>query len=514
MKLHGKHKLPLSQLECTDSRSDDTSVAVIEKPTYHRERDKRRGFNYLPGILHFHKTITADNTQHGGIHPLTAIKSHQENTARLVNEAIQALPNIGTVRSAGGIGRVAITRAGVQKAKPDFISVTRGPGMRTNISCGLDVAKGLSIAWQIPLLAIHHMQAHALTPRMVWALTTNSEVILDHVEPEPRFPFLTLLVSGGHTMLLNSTSITDHTVLADTQDVAIGDALDKIGRLLLPKELRENTNDTAFAKHLSNYAFPNEEAFASYCPPKNRAEETQKSRNKFGWLISSPLAESPTSSMSFTGIVSQVEKIFNERQNITFGLSDEERLLFARTAIGITIEHLCTKVVNALKDHKQKDLVVSGGVAANNFLRHFLRQMLNERGHEDVNLIFPPAEYCTDNAAMIGWAGIEMYKAGWRSSLTCIPLRKWDIEGNESDGSGILGVGGWMKSRERDALMHFIEQGWSKEKIREKVEKLNKRRLRRPGRDLILDVDEVLKKHPLEERKPRQQSASETMGEA
>jgi N6-L-threonylcarbamoyladenine synthase len=380
---------------------------------------------------------------------------------------------------------------GLQKRKPDFVTVTRGPGNRSNLSCGLDLAKGLSVAWQVPLLAVHHMQAHALTPRLAWAMKPDS-MTQEQKSTEPEFPFLTLLVSGGHTMLLHSTTLTEHTVLASTMDTAIGEALDKIGRLVLPADHLAKVADIAYAKHLSQYAFRHDSEYASYDLPKQRRDEISKQPNKFGWAIQTPFADTKELAFSFSGIASRIRALFEERQAaVEGGISDEERVLFARTALGTAFEHLASRTIIAIekiiktyegtelptKKQTLRTLVVSGGVAANAFLRHVLREMLNSRGFEPIEIVSPPVELCTDNAAMIGWCGIEMYEEGWRSSLTVDPLRNWSMDLNSDGLSGIVGVPGWTKAGKLSVVDEWFGQGMSKKHTQKKVELLRLRRL-------------------------------------
>lgn len=321
--------------------------------------------------------------------------------------------------------------------------------MRSNLSCGLDTAKGLATAWQIPLVGVHHMQAHALTPRLVYAMGENDqEKERDSTTvsaPKPEFPFLTLLVSGGHTMLLHSKSLLEHSIIANSVDIAIGDALDKCGRLILPKAITQATTDTAYAKHLSQYAFPSTSDFQA-CPiPVRRGDEMSKPPNQFGWQIQTPFAETRDLAFSFSSLPSRVGSLLASRQSI----SEEERITFARTILTVAFEHLGSRTIIALEDLRSRrigvpTLVVSGGVAANDFLRYFLRRMLSSRGFENVELVFPPIELCTDNAAMIAWAGMEMYEAGFRSDLSCPAERKWSMDSKATDG-GIIGVGGWER---------------------------------------------------------------------
>lgn len=340
----------------------------------------------------------------------------------MIDRALYALPDADNGANDG----IIHTRYGV-KHKPDFVTVTRGPGMRSSLSCGLDTAKGLSVAWQIPLMAVHHMQAHALTPRLVNALEPGS----NSDEQIPQFPFLTLLVSGGHTLLVHSKSLVSHEIMASTQDIAIGDALDKIGRILLPEELSSSATDTAFAKYLSKYAFQAEDDFKHWHIARSRAEEIIREDNEYGWKVTTPLADTRDLAFSFSGLASHIERLFRSSQKSS--ISPEERVLLARTAIGTAVEHLGSRTIIALKKLKSEGsmpdtLVISGGVASNDFLRYALRKMLNCRGFSDVQLIFPPVYLCTDNAAMIAWTGIEMNEAGFRSGLDTLPQRKWSLE--------------------------------------------------------------------------------------
>ena len=436
-----------------ETSCDDTCVALLEYnkpahlPTTHEYNDHQ-------ARLHHHVKVTAPNTGKGGIHPVEAANSHRANLADLVKGTFDVIRH--------------------RKLKLEFVTVTRGPGMHSNLSCGLDTAKGLAVALNLPLMGVHHMQAHALTPRLLYALQTpidskkalnalqhnddGSDLINKPGKLDPEFPFLTLLVSGGHTMLLHSKSLTDHTTLANTMDIAIGDALDKCGRLILPSHLTADMADTAYAKHLSAYAFPDNSTYASYPISRTRGAEIDKPLNEHGWRFQLPLGATRKLAFSYAGLASQVEKIMKSKPDI----SDAARLALARTVMGTAFEHLGSRTIMALEALRDqaiplpRQLVVSGGVAANDFLRYFLRQMLDLRGFGQVELVFPPIYHkavnkndasfapCTDNAAMIAWAGMEMYLARWRSGLDITAVSKWSMDPNK-DG-GILGVPGWYNS--------------------------------------------------------------------
>jgi N6-L-threonylcarbamoyladenine synthase len=416
-----------------ETSCDDTCVALLSTTKRH---------NGVWAHLIFDEKVTAKNTGKGGILPTESLESHQANLSTLLQSAIQCLPD-----ASDSVGpRTIWLRDGNPVQKPDFISVTRGPGMSANLGVGLATAKGLATAWQIPYVGVHHMQAHALTPRLVNATSKDGH---DDDGHHPNFPFLTLLVSGGHTMLLHSKGLVDHEILATTTDTAVGDELDKCGRLILPKELQEGTPDTAFGKYLSEYAFKSPEDFADWSVPATRAEEIDKPVNEFGWGLSTPLAQSRELAFSFSGIASQVKRLLLARSN-EGGMDDKERLLLARSALGAAFEHLGSRTIIALEKLRAEGvqidhLVVSGGVAANSFLRYYLRELLDRRSFETTQLVFPPVELCTDNAAMIAWAGFEMFEAGYTTVFGCAPARKWSMD-SQQPGGGILGIGGWVRS--------------------------------------------------------------------
>lgn len=403
-------------------------MAILEK---HDNLSKEKEIRIAS--LYFHERVTADNNGKRGIDPIRALTSHSRNLALLVNKSLHSLPTPSTC-SRSQQRRVITLKDGSSKLAPDFITVTRGPGMRSNLSCGLNTAKGLAVAWQIPLLAVHHMQAHALTPRLVHALESQSASSII----QPQFPFLSLLVSGGHTLLLQSKSLTSHKTIATTHDIAIGEALDKIGRLLLPLSIQATLPDISYAKHLSTYAFPTPASYADYLPPPNRGAECTRSLAPFGWHLPTPLSDTRQLRFSFSGLASEVHRLFAMRTTTTTDLpfTETERLALARSALTISFHHLASRTVIALEALRRDQqpittLVVSGGVAANTYLRHVLRQFLDVRGFAEVKLRFPPVDLCTDNAAMIAWCGMEMFEEGWRSELGCRVVRRWSMDSEE-----------------------------------------------------------------------------------
>ena len=256
--------------------------------------------------------------------------------------------------------------------------------MYSSLSTGLDTAKGLAIAWSIPLVGVNHMQAHALTPRLVTALDGAPDQ-----SQSCDFPFLSLLVSGGHTLLLHSKDLTNHAILASTADIAIGDYIDKIARCILPPSLLRESGEIMYGRLLEQYTFPNGSDDYDYTAPARRNEEIAREGTRWGWRLPAPLAESrsgskrgggPTSRMefSFAGLGSAVRRICEQRGG---NMDERERRDLGRHGMRVAFEHLASRVVMVLKGWESRrtagvtftnfvnTLIVSGGVAANGYLR-------------------------------------------------------------------------------------------------------------------------------------------------
>ncbi|KAI1001391.1 hypothetical protein K3495_g6809 [Podosphaera aphanis] len=418
-----------------ETSCDDTSVAVLEK---HADNS---------ATLHFHSKVTSDNRSFKGVHPIAAHESHQKNLASLTREALQKLP---TSDKSDNDSTDVIVVGKNRVKKLDFITVTRGPGMRASLITGIDMAKGLAVAWQIPLLGVNHMQAHALTPRLVSALNAfafKKDVQL-HTPYEPQFPFLSLLVSGGHTMLVHSRSLAAHQIIANTTDISLGDMLDKAARVILPPSHISSSRDVMYGRLLEKFAFPLGSVEHNYTPPKASMKPRDGSRHGYSWTITppyiSPGPEGPLTyadAFSFSGIGSKARSTVKKHPE----MSNHERRCLAQTVMTVAFEHLASRVIYAFAQKNLGNvsaLVVSGGVASNKFLQTVLRKAFDARGLQHVRLIVPPSSLCTDNAAMIAWTGIEMFEAGWTTDLCATALRQWSIDPKSDDG-GILGVEGW-----------------------------------------------------------------------
>lgn len=331
------------------------------------------------------------------------------------------------------------------------------------------------------------MQAHALTPRLVAALETYNaspdEAALDAIPLAdgtgaltPAFPILSVLASGGHTVLIDSTSLTDHTILGSTDDVAVGECLDKVARVILPPEELQQAKSTMYGALLETFAFPAAPPMSKagrsgltartyldehghvhewYTSPANNEAASLRNKTKWGWSINSPLTKTGGGNkinslvMSFSGLMAAVERLARRptdphtgklsKQPRTEDAPLEERRDMALGVMRAAFEHLASRVVLALRSattpavdttstSPARAVVMSGGVASNAFLRHVLASTLCAHGFGDVRLFFPPPKYCTDNAAMIGWTGIEMFEAGYVDPLSIRAIRKWPLD--------------------------------------------------------------------------------------
>jgi tRNA A37 threonylcarbamoyltransferase TsaD len=449
-----------------ETSCDDTCVAILEK----------RGA--AARLLHNDKA-TSDLRRFRGVEPRWATVGHTATLASLVDKALRALPRIDGNKGTSAGGVIALGPDDLRR-KPDFVSVTGGPGMRSSLSVGLNTAKGLAVAWQVPLVIVHHMKAHALTPRLVhatglpWPDKDDPQQQDPTAAARPAFPFLTLLVSGGHTQLVLSRSVSSHTILADARNVAIGDMLDKCARAILPEDVLERADSVMYGRELERFAFPDLSSSSSqthnnsnpydYHPPISRAQEIQPYQSPtHAWVLKPPIYNTRALVFDFSGFGGDVRAIATRSEpfhNLP-PLTLPERRELARETMRLAFEHLCGRVILALQAMKRGELslypdlpasqeleaiqlpqtlVISGGVAANTFLMHVFQEMLQARGYGWMEVVTPPAELCTDNAAMVAWAGMEMFESGEmetrgpKVALDALPRAKWPLgEGLEEE---------------------------------------------------------------------------------
>ncbi|OAX40142.1 peptidase M22, glycoprotease [Rhizopogon vinicolor AM-OR11-026] len=349
-----------------ESSADDTCAAVV---TSSRQ--------ILSNVVVKQHSL---HEEFGGIHPSVAIEAHQRN-----------MP---------GAVRMALEQAHISIHDIDGIAFTRGPGIGGCLSVSSNAAKSLAAALNKPLVGVHHMQAHALTP----LLTTP-------IADLPQFPFLTLLISGGHTLLLLASSLTSFRILATTADASIGRAFDKVARAL---GLSWGTRGPGAA-------------LEEFCRMNIEGPERLPDIQPFSVPMPGKLA------FSFASLQSSVDRNISLMQE---PLSTSHRIALARAFQTAAARQLCAKLTLALqklelRDVKVRDVVVSGGVASNAFLRARLRETLDGYNPDErISLHFPPPELCTDtdNAAMIAWSSMHRFLAGDYDDYTVELRAKWSIE--------------------------------------------------------------------------------------
>ncbi|KAL2020874.1 hypothetical protein VTK56DRAFT_7865 [Thermocarpiscus australiensis] len=349
-----------------ESSCDDTCVALVEK-------------SGPAARLLYNAKLTSDNKAFSGIHPIVAVESHMSRVADLVRAAIQSLPQCTPRSGPNPAGKLPVrdpkTGEITLRRIPDFVSATRGPGMTSCLTVGLTMAKGLAVGWQVPLLGVHHMQAHALTPRLVNALAQPWPTSRDYYSvrmstaprPAPDFPFLTLLLSGRHTQLVLSRSLTSHTILADTPGLAIGDMLDKCGREILPPDVAAAGANVMYGAQLEAFAFPHSSSSPDYDydykPPRKRRDEirpftyTSPDRHLPGdadgnvepdWFLTPPLSESRAMQFDFSGLGGQVRALVQRNP----AMDVAQRRVLARATMKLAFEHLVSRVIFALDNMK------------------------------------------------------------------------------------------------------------------------------------------------------------------
>jgi N6-L-threonylcarbamoyladenine synthase len=277
--------------------------------------------------------------------------------------------------------------------------------------------------------------------------------------------------------------------MASTGDVAVGECLDKVARAVLPTQLLLAAKTTMYGAILEKFAFSHdpgtgpakngvEPGIASpgkngyfledstakeyqamyttryaYTVPKNHEDALRQNLTTWGWSFNQPLAKAgggtknKSLEMSFSGLMTAVERAVRFTRDPTTGklsklerppegITLEERKDMAREAMRAAFEHVASRVVLGLQQLTSENpgtaqvatVVVSGGVAANSYLRYILASMLVAHGYPDVRIVFPPVSLCTDNAAMIAWAGIEMYQAGYTDPRSIRGIRKWPLD--------------------------------------------------------------------------------------
>jgi N6-L-threonylcarbamoyladenine synthase len=257
------------------------------------------------------------------------------------------------------------------------VAYTAGPGLIGALLTGASLARSLAYAWKVPALGVHHLEGHLLAPLL---------------EPEPPpFPHVALLVSGGHTMLIEVREIGSYRLLGETRDDAAGEAFDKTAKLLgLPYPGGPELARLAARGTPGTFNFPR------------------------------PMLDRPGLEFSFSGLKTAVVHALRGRE-----MTDAMRADVAEGVQLSIVETLTAKALRALEETGLDTLVVSGGVSANRSLRTRLTEAARRQG---ARVYYPRIEFCTDNAAMIAVAGLARLQAGQHDGLAIQARARWPLE--------------------------------------------------------------------------------------
>ncbi|MBM2574914.1 tRNA (adenosine(37)-N6)-threonylcarbamoyltransferase complex transferase subunit TsaD [Jannaschia sp. Os4] len=330
-----------------ESSCDDTAAAVVSG-------DRRILSNVVMGQTELHAAF-------GGVVPEIAARAHAEK----VDLAVEA----------------ALAEAGVALRDLDLIAATAGPGLIGGVLAGTMCAKGIAAATGTPVVAVNHLAGHALTPRLTDGIP---------------FPYMVLLVSGGHCQFLRVDGPRSFHRLGGTIDDAPGEAFDKVARLL------------------------------GLLQPGGPSVEREAARGTASIPLPRPLLDRPGLDLSFSGLKTAVLRARDEAL-VEGALPRHARADLCASFQAAVAEVLAEKTRRALSAHPVAHLAVAGGVAANAALRAALEGVAAQAG---AAFLAPPLPLCTDNAAMIAWAGIEARRAGAAPDPLDFPARpRWPLDG-------------------------------------------------------------------------------------
>lgn len=334
-----------------ESSCDDTAAAVVR-------HEPGETAQILSSVV---DGQTALHAPFGGVVPELAARAHAERLDHCVERAL--------------------TEAAIGFADLDGIAVTAGPGLIGGVLSGVMCAKGIAAATGLPLVGVNHLAGHALTPR----LTDNLP-----------FPYLMLLVSGGHCQFLLVRGPEDFTRLGGSIDDAPGEAFDKVAKLLA----------------LRQPGGPHVEAEARVGDDKRFA-------------LPRPLLDRPGCDMSFSGLKTAVLRARDGLVATQGGLKLQDRADLCAGFQAAVSAVLSEKTRRALQVAEVRAFAVAGGVAANTAIRAGLETVCANAG---VSFLAPPLRLCTDNAAMIAWAGLERFRAGDQDDMTLAARPRWPLD--------------------------------------------------------------------------------------
>ena len=328
-----------------ETSCDETGVAIY---------DGEKGL--IANQLHTQIALHAD---YGGVVPELASRDHIRKLAPLLQAALQ--------------------EAHLTAKDIDGIAYTSGPGLVGALLVGSTVARSLAYAWNIPAIGVHHMEGHLLAPMLE--------------ENPPHFPFVALLVSGGHTQLVRVDGVGRYELLGESIDDAAGEAFDKTAKLLG----LDYPGGAALAR-LALKGTPNRFAF-----PR-------------------PMTDRPGLDFSFSGLKTFAANTLHQVMQEEGELTEQSKADIAYAFQEAVVDTLAIKCKRALKQTGLKRLVIAGGVSANKQLRQTLAELMQQLGGE---VFYPQPQFCTDNGAMIAYAGFLRLKQGQQQDLAIEVRPRW-----------------------------------------------------------------------------------------
>ena len=328
-----------------ETSCDETGVAIY---------DEEKGL--IANQLHTQIALHAD---YGGVVPELASRDHIRKLAPLLQAALQ--------------------EAHLTAKDIDGIAYTSGPGLVGALLVGSTVARSLAYAWNVPAIGVHHMEGHLLAPMLE--------------ENPPHFPFVALLVSGGHTQLVRVDGVGRYELLGESIDDAAGEAFDKTAKLLG----LDYPGGAALARLALN-GTPNRFAF-----PR-------------------PMTDRPGLDFSFSGLKTFAANTLHHVMQEEGELTEQSKADIAYAFQEAVVDTLAIKCKRALKQTGLKRLVIAGGVSANKQLRQTLAELMQQLGGE---VFYPQPQFCTDNGAMIAYAGFLRLKQGQQQDLAIEVRPRW-----------------------------------------------------------------------------------------
>ncbi|MGX2975474.1 tRNA (adenosine(37)-N6)-threonylcarbamoyltransferase complex transferase subunit TsaD [Ursidibacter arcticus] len=330
-----------------ETSCDETGVAIYDEQ-----------YGLIANQLYSQIEMHAD---YGGVVPELASRDHIRKTLPLIQAALQ--------------------EANLTANDIDGIAYTAGPGLVGALLVGSTIARSLAYAWNVPALGVHHMEGHLLAPMLE--------------EKSPEFPFVALLVSGGHTQLVKVENVGEYELLGESIDDAAGEAFDKTAKLL-------------------GLDYPGGAALAKL------AEKGTACRFTFP----RPMTDRPGLDFSFSGLKTFAANTINANLNTEGILDEQTRCDIAHAFQQAVIDTLIIKCRRALQQTGYKRLVIAGGVSANKQLRADLAELMQQLKGE---VFYPRPQFCTDNGAMIAYAGFIRLKNGEQTDLSVSVKPRWPM---------------------------------------------------------------------------------------